>query len=358
MKPLLPSVEELVPLLRRVDDARYYSNNGPLIREFEEGLAKQFQVSPEFVACVSSGTMALVATLQATYALAGGYCLLPAWTFVAGPAAVEAAGLQPYFIDVDPDTWAITTAGVRQAVADIGGRVSAILVVSPFGAPLDSTEWLALSHDTGIPVIFDAAAGFDTAQASAIPTVVSLHATKPFGIGEGGLVISTDAEFIERIRQLRNFGYSAGEETATHGVNLKVSEYTAAVGLATLQNWPAQRKQFVARKSIYQDLLSGETSVDFAPGVSADWITSTFNIRLLDGALERVSRDLAAKKIETRRWWRNGCHRHPAYVNCPHSELSVTDALAGSVLGIPFYPDLTEPEQRTVAQALRETASA
>lgn len=353
MKPLLPTAEQLVPFLRRIDAARYYSNGGPLIGEFEEGLARQFQVSVEQIACVSSGTMGMAAALRAAGAPAGDYCLLPAWTFVAGPAAVEAVGLQPYFIDVDPHTWAITPAGVRQELTQIDGDVSAVLVVSPFGAALDSAEWLAFSDETGIAVIFDAAAGFDSVNASAMPTVISLHATKPFGVGEGGLVISTDAEFIEQIRRQRNFGYSAGAETATRGSNLKASEYTAAVGLAMLQQWPTHREKYVERKIIYRDLLSGEASIDLTPGAGAAWITSTFNIRLLTGDADRVSQELALKEIETRRWWRNGCHRHPAYVDCPRTDLSVTEALADAVLGLPFYPDLTEQEQETVVNALR-----
>ena len=203
MKPLLPTAEELMPFLQRVDKTRYYSNDGPLVRQLEAGLAGIFDYPRECVACVSSGTMGITAALRAAGAVRGGYCLLPAWTFVAVPAAADAAGLRPYFIDVERDTWALSPERVRDSIPNIDGDVSAIIVVWPFGAPQDAEAWQRLSEETGIPVIFDAAAGFDAVRASPIPTVVSLHATKPFGIGEGGLVLASDLEFMERVRRQR-----------------------------------------------------------------------------------------------------------------------------------------------------------
>ena len=104
--------------------------------------------------------------------------------------------------------------------------------VAPFGAPFNIEEWDEFHRVTGIPVVIDAAAGFDTASAGLSPVMISLHATKAMGIGEGGLILCRDNNLAEQIRAARNFGFLGERVAEIPGMNAKLSEYGAAVGLA------------------------------------------------------------------------------------------------------------------------------
>ena len=193
MKPKLPTAAEILPYLETIDAHRWYSNWGPLAIRLEEQLARRLNVGSESVVTTGSGTAGLTAALLAREICGGSFCIMPSWTFAATPHAARAAGLVPWFHDVDPRTWALDPDAVAESIKQMHTRPGAVMVVSPFGAPADLAVWEAFEEHTGIPVVIDAAAGFDTVRASKIPCVVSLHATKILGAGEGGFIATTDS---------------------------------------------------------------------------------------------------------------------------------------------------------------------
>ena len=139
LRPLLPTAEKLLPYLQQIDGNRWYTNYGPLVQRFEASLAKHFQVGPNELTTSTNATLALSQTLLARGVTAGSACVMPAWTFVATPAAAIWAGLEPYFVDVDAATWLITPDHVREVM--LTRKVGAVIVVSAFGAPLDLGTW-------------------------------------------------------------------------------------------------------------------------------------------------------------------------------------------------------------------------
>ena len=197
MAPRLPDTAALVPYLEEIDGNRWYSNFGPLQRRFETRLADHFDLPKAGVVCVGNCTAGLMLALMAVAPGRGGYCIMPSFTFVASAHAALAAGLVPLFIDVDPQSWTVTQAGVTEAIRSADRPVAAALVVSPFGAPVDVAAWDDFAEDRGIPVVIDAAAGFDGAVAGKSSVVISFHATKVIGTGEGGVVLSRDTALIE-----------------------------------------------------------------------------------------------------------------------------------------------------------------
>ena len=186
MRPQLPEVSAILPYLEEIDQNRWYSNFGPLERRFERKLADHFELGDRQVVCVSNCTQGLDISLRNAARFPVGYCLMPSFTFVATPHAAISAGLEPYFLDVELDTWALSPVSVRDKLSAIEGPIAAVMPVAPFGASIDVSAWDAFAKETGIPVVIDAAAGFDSAAGSANPLVLSLHATKVMGIGEGG----------------------------------------------------------------------------------------------------------------------------------------------------------------------------
>ncbi|HEX4197798.1 MAG TPA: DegT/DnrJ/EryC1/StrS family aminotransferase [Caulobacteraceae bacterium] len=355
-RPSMPTAHVLAPYLAQMDEARWYSNFGPLLRAFEQRLADRF-APPAFVATAANGTLALTLALQAMGAEAGGFCAVPAWTFVATAHAVIQAGLVPWFVDVDPQTWMIDPARLEAALGEAPGRIAAALPVAAFGRVPDLAAWARFRERTGIPVLLDAAAAFDALAEAPVPAMVSLHATKALGVGEGGFVVSEDDSLIATIRELTTFGFRGSRESRRVATNAKLSEYAAAVGLASLDGWPAARLRYGLAAQRLRIALADQPAVAFQDGWGVGWVSSVCVVRLPDGAADAVEAHLTAAGIETRRWWGAGCHASPAFAAAPRADLATTETLAASTLGLPFAADLTADEVERVAKALANALS-
>lgn len=341
-KPRLPLADEIMPYLRRIDQSRWYSNSGPLVEEFEARLATHGGGGS--VATVANATLGLTLALL-TYDLPpGSFCMVPAWTFAATGHAIQLAGLVPWMVDVDAARWALEPLAAKECLRRAPGPVAAVIPVSPFGCPIDFAGWNSFRDETGIAVVIDAAAMFDTIRAASVPAVVSLHATKVLGVGEGGFVIGTDGSFIQELQKRANFGFWDSREATVRSFNGKMSEYAAAVGLAALDTWEATRADFARVATAYGEAFSGQPRAIIQEGFGARWVNSTVVAAFEEAGAEAVSRRLAVHRIGTRRWWGGGLHRHAAFKEFPQDQTRNTDLLARNVIGLPCWRDL--PNER------------
>ena len=337
----LPPLETLVPALRKMDATRIYSNFGPLESEFRDALGHWLDAArPPAVATASSGTAALTLALCALDLPVGGKVLIPALTFPATAAAVLAAGLQPVLADVDPRTWTMTP----DIAADHLSGICAVVPVAAFGVALDPVGWDAFAEETGLPVVFDAAAALvrqPMPQSCAV--AFSLHATKPLGVGEGGLVASRDAELISRVRRLSNFGFDNDLVRRPWG-NAKLSEYHAAVGLAQLRR-AAEVRQGLAE--LHHDYLA-RLPTPLRPAAEGSAM-----VVAVPRAARKVADALASDGIETRRWYQPDLARHPAFARCARAgDLSATTDLADRLIGLPFHAFLAGEDISEVCDRL------
>ena len=353
MRPKLPVTERLAPYLDKIDSRRIYSNFGPLAVSLEERLAAHFGLTEHTVVTVGNATLGLTLALMAQGARAGTLCVMPAWTFVASPHAATMAGLTPYFVDVDRDTWALSPGEMDAVIAQAPSEVGAIMPVAPFGQPIDVAAWDRFRARTGVPVVIDAAAGFDALVPSATPAVVSLHATKVYGVGEGGFVISSDRDLIRAIRTRANFGFYDSRLSAFPSANAKLSEYHAAVGHAGLDEWDEVRGEWVSVATAYRTVLPESNRIRFQPGFGLDWVSATCVMILEEFSAPSAERALNAAGVETRRWWGNGAHAHPATSQLPRAALPTTEMLAQSTLALPFYRDLSPADVGKVVDVVR-----
>src|SRR4051812_44661487 len=161
MRPKLPVAQRLVAYLRRIDGSRVYSNFAPLACSLEDRLAEHYGLGTGTVTTVANATLGLALSLSVQGAKPGTLCAMPAWTFVASAHAAVNAGLIPYFVDVDPESWSLDAHAVIDEIAHAPAPVGAVMPVAPFGRPLDVSAWDAFRARTGVPVVIDAAAGFD-----------------------------------------------------------------------------------------------------------------------------------------------------------------------------------------------------
>jgi dTDP-4-amino-4,6-dideoxygalactose transaminase len=358
MRPLLPSFEKIAPYLKQIDANRWYSNFGPLTLALEERLAKHFGISKDCMVTCNSATSGITLSLLAYELPKKSFCLVPSFTFTASAAAILDAGLTPYFIDVDEEQMAITPEIALNAVREIGSNISSVLVVAPFGSSLDMNLWANFSEKTGIKVIVDAASCFDAfatsqeAKANQIPIVISLHATKPFGVGEGGIVYSLDAKLMDKVRKLTNFGFGENRISNSIGLNAKISEYTAAIGNAELDGWNGKKEAWLNLKLQFTQNLKGYN----VWGAQNNFATSTLNVILeKDGDKDVADSSiilLEKQGIEARKWWHSGCHKMPAYNHLPKLELSTTEDLCKRVLGLPFWLGVGEGGINFISRSL------
>ncbi len=351
-RPRLPGADALLPYLREIDDARWYSNFGPLLVAFERRLADRFRGDAKVVTGANA-TQLLTLALKAMDLPRGSLCIVPAWTFVASAHAVIEAGLTPWFLDVDADSWMLDPEAVAQAIRSAPGPVTAVMPVAAFGAMPDLAAWQAFRDATGVAVLIDGAAAFDACEDARLPVVVSLHATKVLGIGEGGYLASEDHDLIARVRQLTSFGFDGGREALRPATNAKISEYAAAVGQAALDAWPLSRLRWLRAAQLLRIALTSLPDVTFQPGWGAEWATSVCVVGLPDGMAGEVAESLKADGVDTRAWWGGGCHISPAFAACPRETQPVTDHLARSTIGLPFAIDLTAEDCGRIAAALQ-----
>ncbi len=352
--PDLPQAAELLPWLQRIDANRWYTNGGPLVREFEQRLGGFIDGGGE-ASCVtlSSGMSALELGLHALGVGAGKRVLLPALTFPATAQAVSRCGAEPLLGDVCADTWTMTPAIARDALAR--QRVDAVMPVASFGFPLPVEQWDEFVRHTGVPVLADAAAALGVQKVgSSAHWSFSLHATKPMGVGEGGLFVSPDHALAQAVRRLANFGFEHGVVHSSHGTNAKLNEYAAAIGLAQLQRWPRLLQR---RREVFDDYRSRLLAL---PGVRIQPLgtpPATLCVQLPADAAA-VAAALARSGIETRRWYLPPLNEHPAFGAVKRigpggtSRLPVTERLATTLLGLPFHSRLTGEEVATVVDAL------
>ena len=356
-RPRLPSAPAILPYLEQIDEARWYSNFGPLVTAMEARLAARFGDGAR-VCTAANATLALALALKAMGAVEGSLCAVPSWTFVATAHAVVQAGLVPWFLDVDPADWMLHPETVDASLADAPGRVGAVMPVAAFGAPLDIEAWTAFRDRTGVPVLIDAAAAFDTACDASIPLCVSLHATKPLGVGEGGFFACDDHALLEHFRRLTSFGFLGARESAFPSSNAKLNEYAGALGLVGLDVWPATRLRWLRAAQLMRIALLDLPQVRLQPGWGVSWIGSTCVVELAEGAAGAVEQALEASGVQTRRWWGLGCHESPAFAGAPQTALPITERLARSCIGLPFAVDLSEDEVSRIAVALRAALGA
>jgi dTDP-4-amino-4,6-dideoxygalactose transaminase len=358
MVPSLPTAEKLLPYLQRIDASRYYSNNGPLWHEFRDGfadyLSRRAAGVQVHVAIASSGTTAIEIALRARAISGRRFCLMPSYTFIASAHAVCNVGLEPFLLDVEETSLVLTPRIAAEALSGLSEPPAAILVISAFGAPPDISAWEVFEAEHDVPVVFDAAAAATSLRAiGRQPLCVSLHATKLFGIGEGGAIISTDGELIRRLVAMTGFGFVGADRTSSlRGGNYRISEYAAAIGLAVLAGVDAKEARLRALGAAYAAALAG-SDCRLQRGVGTEWSTTTLNVILPHGPVDARLARLDAAGVQWRRWWGLGTHRHPAFAGTPATELPVTEALAPRVIGVPFHESLTQEQLACVVRCFQ-----
>lgn len=233
-KPTLPPLEEFIPYLREIWDSRILTNSGPFHTRLEEELCRHLGV--EHISLFTNGTIALVSALQALRTT--GEVITTPYSFVATSHALLWNGIKPVFVDVAENTLNLDPRRIEAAITP---QTTAILPVHCYGHPCDVDAIQKIADNYNLEVIYDAAHAFGVqVQDGSILnygdlSVLSFHATKVFNTFEGGAVVCRDAKSKTRVDNLKNFGHVGEVTVVESGINGKMSEFNAALGLLQLK---------------------------------------------------------------------------------------------------------------------------
>lgn len=360
VRPDIPEPADWLPYLRDSYDRRWYANFGPAATRFEAALAAQFGEAGDAFVAASSATAALAACLIAE-GVAGGRVLVPAFTFPASISAIRMARAEPALVDVDPASWACDIASLERGLDRM--PAAAVMLVAPFGITQDFSAHVALCAARGVPVVVDNAAGFGgggrarQAQRGTAYEVYSLHATKPFAIGEGG-AIQTPADRVAALRAALNFGLPwSPERRGAYGINGKMPEISAAVGLAVLADYPDTLVARRAQARRYVELVGRFDGVAFSRRLAdAPW--QVFPCQMPTArAAEDLVENAARRGLEVRRYYRPSLSQWgdiDLADDCP-----VSEDLAERMVCLPIYTRAAKAEiaeLHGIVEAAVETA--
>lgn len=346
-QPYLPPLSEFIPYLEEIWSGKTLTNCGPFHQYLETELCRYLGVPN--VSLFNNGTTALITALQALNI--EGEVITTPYSFVATSHALLWNGIRPVFVDIDPYTLNMDPKKIEAAITD---RTSAIMPVHCYGHPCDVEAIQKIADAYNLKVIYDAAHAFgvQTINGSVLNygslSVLSFHATKVFNTFEGGAIVCHDTEVKRRIDELKNFGIVDEETVVAPGINGKMSEFNAALGILQLKHIGGVLERRALIDELYRRRLKdvpGIVCLQQPKGRVANY--AYFPILVEDAF--RISRDdlyraLKSSNINARRYFYPLISQFPMYRTLPSSKpenLPHAVEAARKVLCLPIYPDLS-----------------
>lgn len=349
MKPKLPSLSEVSDYFSEIDLNRQFTNGGPMIRRLERAYSKLLNVPQELVVATSSGTMAIEA-LAVSKSPQLEVFEIPNYTFAATAFATQRSGIPIRFIDTKP------AGAVALSPRHLGESRVGLVMVAPFGELMDLES--ALHKKLG-NIIFDFAAALLNVIQRQVPILgnsvaFSLHATKPLGCGEGGLVVARDEEEARFVRRYINFGFSTARDSIQPGTNGKMSEHTAAIALSAVERIDEEIREWtdVRRRTAALRLPDIVQNLTDRASLTPYWIVRFESMV----ARDRFEKVLTSKGIESRRWWPRLLSEMRPFVDCESKNSPNSRLNADTNLGLPFYRDLSIDQVDYIGAVLRESS--
>ena len=357
-QPYLPPLEEFMPYLEQIWESKLLTNGGPFHQQFERELCRHLGV--EHIALFTNGTIALVTALQALRVT--GEVITTPYSFVATSHSLLWNSIKPVFVDIDPDTLNLDPDKIEAAITP---QTTAIMPVHCYGHPCDVEAIQKIADNYNLKVIYDAAHAFGVQDAlgsvlrNGDLSVLSFHATKVFNTFEGGAIVCPDAKTKARIDQLKNFGHVGEVTVVAPGINGKMSEFNAALGLLQLKyihKALARRKELDAA---YRDRLKDVKGIRCLQG-AGEKVPNYAYFPILVEAEYPIGRDdlyyaLKDNGIHPRRYFYPLISDFPMYRGLPSAHrdnLPTATAAAQKVLCLPIYPALENAQIEIITRLI------
>ena len=360
-QPLLPDLDSLQNEIKEIFESKWVTNHGIKHNLFENKLKTVLKVNN--ISVFNNGTIALLTALKALNLSAGSEVITTPFTFPATPHSISWNGLKPVFCDINPETMTINADKIEDLITP---ETSAILPVHVYGFPCDVKKIDKIAEKYNFKVIYDCAHAFSTEiDGRGIGgfgdiSVFSFHATKLFNTIEGGCLAYNDDNLVEKIYNLRNFGIKNEEEVVDIGINGKMNEIQASIGLLNLELFKEEQLKRMEVKKVYTDKLSKIKYINIPkmPENTTDSLQYFPIVIEEDFPLSRnqIYDEFKKYNIFTRKYFYPICSDYENYKNLQSStadNLPVANNLKNKILCLPLYGDLDKKNVMNICDLLK-----
>ncbi len=353
--PLLPKLEDFIPMLQDIWDRKWLTNNGHYHKELEKALADYLGV--QYISLFTNGTLPLITALQALRI--SGEVITTPYSFVATTHSIWWNGLKPVFVDVEEETGNIDPEKIEAAITP---HTTAIMPVHVYGTPCNMKRIQEIADIYGLKVIYDAAHAFGVKEngesilKAGDMSTLSFHATKVYNTVEGGALVCHDEATKKRIDYLKNFGFAGETTVVAPGINSKMDEIRAAYGLLNLKQVDDAIAKRKATAEKYRAALKDVPGIRFLNDIEGVHHNYAY-FPIFISAEYGISRDALYEKLKEhniygRRYFYPLISTFSAYKGLDSANpanLPVAHKLADQVLCLPMFAGLTDEDiDRTI----------
>lgn len=363
-RPFLPPLEEFLPLLQQIWDSRILTNGGPFHRQLETALVDYLGV--DHLALFANGTLALVTALQALRI--SGEVITTPYSFVATAHSLLWNGVTPVFVDVEPDTLNIDPVRIEEAITPV---TTAILAVHCYGNPCNVQAIQSIADNYNLKVIYDAAHAFGVEDEGGSIlrhgdlSVLSFHATKVFTTGEGGAIVCPDGKIKQHINHLKNFGFVNETSVVAVGINGKMNEMQAALGLLQLKHIYGALEDRREIDVSYRELLAEVVGIRCLQPPDNLPASNYAYFPIMVGPDYPLGRDELYQRLRdtgvyARRYFHPLISEMPMYrglSSAAEGNLPRATEAARRILCLPIYPGLDAERVAAIVKIISESAS-
>ncbi len=362
-RPSLPPLKDFIVYLEDIWESRWLTNQGKYHQIFERELADFLGV--KYVSLFANGTLALLTALQ-TLRISGEVITTP-FSFVATTHALNWNGIKPVFCDIEPDYLNLDPEKIE---SKINPKTTAILPVHVYGNPCEVNEIQNIADTYGLRLIYDAAHAFGVKiNGSSICnygdlSILSFHATKTFTTCEGGAIISHDEKTKKRIDFLKNFGFADEVTVVAPGINAKMNEMQAALGLLQLKEFEKYREERKKIASYYRNNLIDIKGIKTLNEMKDVIHNYTYFPIFIEEKEYGKSRDEIYEKLKkngiySRRYFHPLISQFPTYRSLESSNpenLPVAEQMASQVICLPIYTEIEFESVEKIIEIIRKSS--
>jgi dTDP-4-amino-4,6-dideoxygalactose transaminase len=363
-----PNIGDRDRFLGRVSDIlerRWLSNDGPMVREFEATVAARLGVKHCVAMC--NATVALEIASKALDLK--GEVILPSYTFIATAHALQWQGITPVFADMDPSTHNVDAKKIEALITP---RTTGIVGVHVWGRACDTDAIEAIAVKNDLRVMYDASHGFGCSVGGCLLgnfgscEVFSFHATKFINCFEGGAVVTNDDALAEKMRLMRNFGFKGFDNVVYLGVNGKMSEVCAAMGLTNLEAMSdivaANKRNYLAYCEELRS-VAGVSVIRYEPTEKNNYqyVVIEVDPDVCPRNRDEIVEALHAENVIARKYFWPGCHRMEPYRTTQPdvgNRLPETERVAARVIVLPTGQTVDEETVRRVCRIIKDAVAA
>lgn len=341
-RPNVGSRERLLARLNDMLDRRWFSNDGPFVQEFEAKVASIAQTKHCVAMC--NATVALEIAIRALEMT--GEVIVPSYTFIATAHALQWQEITPVFADIDPATCNVDPRSVERVISS---KTSGILGVHLWGRACDTQAIERIGREYGLKVMYDAAHAFACSRRGTMVgsfgecEVFSFHATKFINAFEGGAIVTNNGDLAARLKFMRNFGFSGYDKVNYLGVNGKMTEACAAMGLTSIESLDEIVEVNKANYGAFERYLAGMQGVSLIRYDKQECNNYQYIVLEINSEVAPLNRDevvavFHAENVLARKYFWPGCHRMEPYRSLqPNADLLLpnTERVASRICLLP-----------------------